>query len=122
MAPLHVESQYRWPFYGAIAKFTSKLLSKEKLPYKFQELILCQDHKFTDLNLKFCRNSRNFANSPNAIIFDLPDLDGHDIHLKNFIGRLQDLMINDVVEGAKVLVEYIPISYFGRKPGKKEGD
>ena len=87
MAPLHVESQYRWPFDGAIAKFTSKLLSKEKLPYKF-ELIL----------------------------------DGHDIHLKNFIGRLQDLMINDVVEGAKVSVQYIPISYFGRKPGKKEDD
>src|SRR5204863_7200984 len=48
--------------------------------------------------------------------------DGHDIHLKYFIGRLQDLMINDVVEGANVLVEYIPIPYFGRKPIKKEGD
>jgi len=87
MAPLHVESQYQWPFDDAIAKFTSKLLLKEKLPYEFE-----------------------------------PILDGHDIHLKNFTGRLQDLMINDVVEGAKVLVEYIPISYFGRKPGKKEGD
>src|SRR5437762_9219687 len=31
------------------------------------------NHKFTDLNLKFCRNSRNFANSPNAIVFNLPD-------------------------------------------------
>src|SRR5947207_14993650 len=31
------------------------------------------NHKFMDLNLKFCRNSRNFANSPNAIVFDLPD-------------------------------------------------
>ena len=86
-APLRVESQYRWPFDAAIAKFTSKLLSKEKLPYEFE-----------------------------------PILDGRGIHLKNFTGSLQDLTINDVVEGAKVSVEYIPIPYFGRKPGKKEGD
>ena len=85
--PLHIESQYLWPFDGAIAKFTSKLVSKEKLPYEFE-----------------------------------PILDGRGIHLKNFTGSLQDLTINDVVEGAKVSVEYIPIPYFGRKPGEKESD
>ena len=25
------------------------------------------NHKFTDLNLKFCRNSQNFANSSNSL-------------------------------------------------------
>ena len=33
---------------------------------------------------------------------------------------LQDLTINDVVEGGKVSVEYIPIPYRGRKPSKKD--
>ena len=86
-APLHVESGYQWPFDCTIAKFTSKLVSKEKLAHEFE-----------------------------------PILDGRGIDLKNFTGCFQDLTIRDVVEGVNVLVEYIPIFYFGGKPGKKEGE
>ena len=54
--------------FGEIAKFREFLQN-----FKFNPRF---NHKFTDLNLKFCRNSWNFANSPNspnAIVFDLPD-------------------------------------------------
>ena len=80
----HLESNYRWPFDGNIAKFTSKD-SKQKLASDFE-----------------------------------PILDARGIDLKSFNGTLQDLTINDVVEGARVSVEYIPVPYGGKKPNKKD--
>ena len=49
-----------------------------------------------------------------------PVLDARGIDLKSFNGTLEDLTINDVIEGARVSVEYIPVPYGGRKPNKKD--
>jgi len=49
-----------------------------------------------------------------------PVLDGRGIDLNDLDDSLKDLTINDVLEGAKVSVEYIPVPYGGRKPNKKD--
>ena len=83
-APNHLESNYRWPFNGPIAKFTSKD-SKEKLASDFE-----------------------------------PVLDGRGIDLNDLDDNLEDLTINDLLEGARVSVEYIPVPYGARKANKKD--
>jgi hypothetical protein len=47
-------------------------------------------------------------------------LDGRGIDFENFTDCLPDLTVDDVVEGAKVSVEYILIPYIERKPNKKD--
>ncbi len=45
-----------------------------------------------------------------------PILDGRGIqNLKNYTGNLGDLTIDDVMEGAKVSIEYSPVPYGGKK-------
>lgn len=44
------------------------------------------------------------------------------IDWRSYNGNLGDLTIDDVVEGAKVVIEYPPVPYTGKKPkGKDEG-
>ena len=38
------------------------------------------------------------------------------IDWKNYAGNLGDLTIDEVVEGAKVVIEYTPVPYGGKKP------
>ena len=45
--------------------------------------------------------------------------EGRGIDLPNF-KSLQDLAINDIIEGVRVSVEYTPIPYSGRKANKKD--
>ena len=85
-APGHVEeADFRWPFEGNIAKFSSKDV-KANLAHDFQ-----------------------------------PILDG--THLEDwraFEGNLGDFNLEDLVEGAKVGLEYSPVPFGGRKANAKD--
>ena len=52
-----------------------------------------------------------------------PILDGKGIaDWKNYAGNLGDLSLDEVVEGAKVMIEYTPVPYGGKKSkGKDKG-
>jgi len=47
-----------------------------------------------------------------------PVFEGRGIDLPNF-KSLQDLAINDIIEGIRVSVEYIPIPYSGSRPANE---